>query len=133
MKLFENDDVLVGLDENVPCLEWIGKRPLHSEAFRESEEKSLQFYRQHKTQYPALEWYVDARKIRSVSSEDLEWVANEILPQFEAVGLTKEAFVMPESALGRFAVKDYSEKSQSGKVTFRMFASETDAKAWLKA
>jgi hypothetical protein len=71
-----------------------------SEAFRESEEKSVAFYRQYKPQYPALEWFVDSRKIRSLPEEDLEWVSTTILPQFAAAGLKKEVFVIPESALG---------------------------------
>jgi len=132
MQLFENDDVVIRLDESIPCLEWIAKKPTTSESFRESERESLRLYRQYKPTYPALEWFVDARKMRSLIEEDLQWVANEILPKFEAAGLTKEVFVMPEQALGRFVVKEYSEKSKSGKVTIRMFASVEEAKAWLR-
>ena len=132
MQLFENDDVVICLDESVPCLEWIAKKSVTSETFRESEIESLRFYRKYKPKYPALEWFVDARKMRSLLEEDVQWVANEILPKFEVAGLTKEVFVMPEQALGRFVVKEYSEKSRSGKVTIRMFASVEEAKAWLK-
>lgn len=132
MQLFENDDVVIRLDASVPCLEWIAKHPVTSETFRESELESLQFYRQYKPKYPTLEWFVDARKMRSLLEEDVQWVANEILPKFEAAGLMKEVFVMPEQALGRFVVKDYFEKSKSGKVTIRMFADVEEAKAWLK-
>ena len=132
MILFENEAVIISLDETIPCLEWIGKGRLQSQSFRESEHKSLQFYQKYKPEYPALEWYVDARKIGSLLPEDIEWVAHEILPKFEVAGLTKEAFVMPEKALGRFTVRDYSEQSQSGKVTIRMFVSVEDAKNWLK-
>ena len=132
MQLFENDDVVISLDASVPCLEWIAKHPVTSETFRESELESLRFYRQYKAKYPALEGFVDARKMRSLLEEDVQWVANDILPKFETAGLTKEVFVMPEQALGRFVVKDYSEKSKSGKVTIRMFATVEEAKAWLK-
>lgn len=133
MKLFENDAVVISLDNTVPCLEWIGKGPLQSQTFRESEEQSLHFYREYKPDYPQLEWFVDARKIGSLLPDDIEWVAQEILPQFEKAGLTKEAFVIPEKALGRFVVKEYSEHSASGKVTIRMFASAEEAKEWLKS
>ena len=133
MTLFENNAVLISLDVTVPCLEWIGKGALDSQTFRESEEKSLRFYREYKPQYPQLEWYVDARKVGSLVPADVDWVAQEILPQFEAAGLTKEVFVMPEKALGRFVVREYSEQSQSGKVTIRMFASAEHAKNWLRS
>lgn len=133
MKLFENDAVVIALDNTIPCLEWIGKGPLQSKTFRESEEQSLRFYREYKPNYPQLEWFVDARKIGSLLPDDIEWVSHTILPQFEKAGLTKEAFVIPEKALGRFVVKDYSERSASGKVTIKMFASAEEAKEWLKS
>ena len=133
MLLFENESVLISLDEAVPCLEWIGKGPLASQAFRESEEQSLAFYQEYKPQYPALEWFVDARKIRSLAPEDVEWVAKEILPQFAAAGLTKEVFVIPESALGRFVVRDYTDLATGNTVEIQAFASVEEAKQWLQA
>jgi hypothetical protein len=130
MTLFENNSVIVALDTSTPCLEWIGKGPLTSQDFRESEEKSLAYYQEYKSQYPDLEWFVDARKIRSLSSDDVEWVAQEILPQFAAAGLTKEVFVIPESALGRFVVNDYTDLA-GNTVEVRAVASIEEAKQWL--
>lgn len=133
MKLFENESVIVSIDESIPCLEWIGKRALNSQAFRESEKQSLAFYQKYKPKYPTLEWFVDARKIRSLLPEDVEWVAQEILPQFAVAGLTKEVFVIPESAIGRFVVKDYTDLATGKTVEIQAFASVEDAKNWLKA
>lgn len=132
MKLFENKSVIISIDELIPCLEWIGKGPLNSQTFRESEEKSLAFYQEYKPKYPALEWFVDARKIRSLAPEDVEWVAQEILPQFAAAGLTKEVFVLPESAIGRFVVRDYTDLATGKKVEIQAFVSVEEAKNWLK-
>jgi hypothetical protein len=132
MKLFDNDYVTLSLDETVPCLEWIGKRYMTSQIFRDSEEKSLKFYLQYKRKYPRLEWFVDAREIGPLSPQDTQWVVDEILPEFATAGLKKEAFVVPTSALGKMVVKNY--ESQAGmKVEIKVFDTVSAAKNWLKA
>ena len=132
MKLYENDAVCLSLDETVPCLEWKGKKFLSSEEFRESEEKSLQYYAQSKERYPHLGWFVDARHVGAVSPQDTQWVAKEILPRFATLGLKKEAFVVQSNVLGQMTVQTY--ESQAGQIIeIGMYDSEADAKRWLKS
>jgi len=117
MKFQENDVVCLSLDETVPCLEWIGKKFLSSEEFRESEEKSLEYYAQSKARYPNLGWFVDARQIGAVSPKDTEWVVKEILPKFATLGLKKEAFVVQSNASGQMTVQTYeSQRGRSSKL-----------------
>ena len=131
MKLFENEYVKLSLDEKVPCLEWIGKKFMPSEAFRASEETSLQLYREYKKKYPQLEWFVDARDIGPVSPQDTQWVIDKILPQFAADGLAKEGFVIPKSVIGKMTVKNYI--STAGKtIEMKLFDTVEAAKNWLK-
>lgn len=132
MELFENEYVKIAIDESVPCLEWVGKKAfIPSTEFRLSEEKSLQFYREHKKKYPKMEWFVDARHIDAIDPADTQWVIDEILPQFAKAGLTKEAFVIPESALGIITVNHY--KSTSGHtIEIELFKTGRAAKNWLK-
>ena len=132
MELFDSAYVKIAIDESVPCLEWIGKKGfIPSNEFRRSEEKSLQFYRKYKEKYPTIEWFVDARYIDAVDPEDTQWVIDKILPQFAEAGLTKEAFVIPESALGKITVTHY--KSISGHtIEIQLFDTAQAAKKWLK-
>jgi hypothetical protein len=131
MELFENDFYRLSLDESVPCLEWYGKRYMPSNEFRESEEKSLQFFKEYKAKHPNLQWFVDARDIKVIPEEDTEWVANVILPQFASSGLKKEAFVVPKSAFGQVAIENYT--SAAGEtIEIEVFDEASKAKAWLK-
>lgn len=130
MRLYENEYVELSIDERVPCLEWKGKRYMSSEAFRESEEKSLQFYRKYKDRYPQLQWFVDAREIGPVSVTDQDWVVKDILPGFASSGLKKEGFVVPKSSVGKLVVKNYSSKAGET-IMIKVFASESSAKQWL--
>ena len=131
MKLFENEYVILSIDEQVPCLEWIGKKGfLPSDKFRKSEEKSLQLYREYHGTYPGMQWLADTRKVGAVSPEDMQWVTDEILPQFVAMGLTKEAFITPAKEFGKMTVSYY--KSTVGQPpAIRMFKSVEAAKKWL--
>ena len=63
MTLFENEVVRISIDAKTPDLEWIGKGKMTSEQFRESEQKSLEFYKKHKNQHPGMQWFVDARHV----------------------------------------------------------------------
>lgn len=131
MKLFDDKYVTISLDEKVPCLEWVGKGYMPSKAFRTSEEKSLQFYLQHKDKYPKLGWFVDSRKVQALSTDDTQWVVDEILPKFASAGLKKEAFVVAASAIGKLVIKNY--RSTAGKlIEIKVFDTVDAAKKWLK-
>jgi hypothetical protein len=130
MKLYEDEFITLSIDESVPCLEWIGKKFMSSEEFRLSEEKSFQFYKQFKGKHSRLEWFVDARNIGPIATEDTQWVAEKILPQFAAAGLKKEGFVVPTSAIGKMVVRNYM--SNAGKVIeIQVFGTVEEAKNWL--
>ena len=128
MELFENDCVKIAIDESVPCLEWIGRKGfIPSIEFRLSEERSLELYLKHKAKYPKMEWFVDARYIDAVDPEDTQWMVDEILPQFAEAGLTKEALVIPESALGKITVNHYMSLS-GHPIEIRLFQTAEAAK-----
>jgi hypothetical protein len=132
MILFETDYIQISIDETVPCLEWIAKKNLLSAEFRASEEKSLQLYLQHKAKYPRLQWFVDSRNVVSVTAEDSQWVAQEILPKFAAAGLKKEGFVVPKSVIGKMVVNNYV--SDAGKtIEIKVFDNVEATKSWLKS
>jgi len=130
MLLLENEYVKLSLDENVPCIEWVGKKFMPSGVFRESEEKCLEYYHKFKEMYAKLQWFVDAREIGSVSPEDQQWVVENILPKFASAGLQKEVFVVPESALGKMVIKNYIAKAGEI-IAMNVFDNVGAAKKWL--
>lgn len=130
-KLFENDSIIVSIDEKTPCLEWIAKTHPTSTEFRESEWKSLEYYQEYKKQYPNLEWFVDARLVEGLDPKDTEWVVTEILPKFADAGLKKEAFVLPKDFFGQLTVEDYQDEAVNGQVKIHMFDDVEKAKTWL--
>ncbi len=131
MVLYENEFYKLALDTKTPCLEWIGKSFMPSEQFRESEIKSVEFYKKYKTQHPKLEYFVDAQEIGPISPSDTQWIVDKILPQFQELGLKKEAFVIPKTAIGKFVVKNYVS-SAGAVIEVNVFSTETEAKSWLK-
>ncbi len=131
MKLSDNESITISIDESVPCLEWIGKKRISSEEFRDSEQKSLQFYLRYKTKYPRLQWFVDARNVGVLTPEDVQWVVDHILPRFASAGLKKEAFVVPNSAIGKIIIRNYVSKA-GDIIEIKSFDNSEAAKNWLK-
>jgi len=132
MRLFDNEYLTLSIDEKVPCLEWIGKKYMPSEEFRASEQKSLDFFLMYKGKFPLLAYFVDARNIGPISPQDTKWIVDELLPKFTAARLTKEAFVVPASAVGKMVVKNYENKVGSI-LEIKVFDTVEAAKNWLKA
>ncbi len=132
MILFENRSVKICLDSEVPCLDWIATNHVSSDEFRESELESVKQYEILKQKYPMLEWFVDARKVEGLHTEDTEWAAEVILPKMADLGLTKEAFVLPSNVFGQFTIEDYKNEVADGRVTIHMFDDVTEAKKWLQ-
>jgi hypothetical protein len=131
MVLFENESYRISLDTEIPCLEWLGFSSMTSKEFRESEWMSIDFIKEYKKKYPKLEWFVDAREVGLISTEDTSWAVEEILPRVASLGISKEAFVVSESALGKLIIKNF--KSKAGEtIEIKLFSSSEDAKSWLK-
>ena len=103
-----------------------------AEEFRQSEYVSYDAYFQYKKDYPTLEWFVDARQLRPMDPQEVDWVAKEILPMFGKAGLTREAFVIPQHVMAQLAIHQYETKTAGGQVTVQMFGSVEEAKQWLK-
>jgi hypothetical protein len=132
MLLFDNEFVTLSIDESVPCLEWIGKKYMPSEEFRASEERCVMFFLMNKGKFPLLEYFVDARNIGPISPQDTKWIVDELLPKLVAAHMTKEAFVVPTSAVGKMVVKNYG--SRAGEmIEIKMFDTVEAAKNWLRA
>jgi hypothetical protein len=131
MILKETEYYRISIDPNVPCLEWIGLKPMNSEIFRESEIILRDSYLAKLKSYKSLCLYVDARKIGLLSTVDTTWVAKEILSPMASAGLKKEAFVIPESALERLIVSNFINKA-GDEVELKKFSDEKTAKEYLR-
>jgi len=131
MNLVEDEHYRISLDTSVPCLEWIGLKPMDSDTFRESEVHLKDHYLKAVKKHSGLQMFVDARVIGLISAADTTWVANEILPPISAAGLKKEAFIVPESALEKLIVRNF--KSKAGDIVeIKVFTDEKEAKYWLQ-
>ena len=130
MILIETPYYRISIDPNVPCLEWIGLKPMDSNTFRESEVKLRDFYLHNKKDYKSFNLYVDAREIGNISSDDTTWVVKEILPHMVTAGMRKEAFVVPETAMERLIVTNYINKA-GNIIEMKKFSDERAAKEYL--
>ncbi len=131
--LYENDQVKMYVDEDVPCLvnEWHGF--LSSDEFRSAILKLVDLLEEHAPTYGVLNMLADTRKLNVVSPRDLEWINQEVNSRYVENGAHFEAFVVPEEVFGESSVKRYIRQTTSqGLFTVQLFDSMEKAKAWLR-
>lgn len=131
--LYQTEKVKMYIDKEVPCLvnEWLGF--LTSKDFREAIIKLVELLAKHSPNFGKLNMLADTRKLNVVSPKDLDWINEEINPQYVKSGASFEAFVIPEDIFGEKSVKKYIESTTSeGIFTVKMFTTIEEAKEWLK-
>lgn len=75
----------------------------------------------------------DTRKLHVLSRDDTKWVAEEINPKYLELGITHEAFIVPQDKCGETAVMDYiSESNSSSSYITKIFSDFEEARNWLK-
>lgn len=127
--------VVTTFDPTVPCVvqTWLGFAT--SEEFRTATLTVLDFVRQQRAAFPRINFLVDARELGPLLHEDMRWAAAVADPQLRAVGMRRIAFVTPETALGRQAIRAYQEAAQespAATLESRVFVSRDDAVEWLR-
>ena len=70
----------------------------------------------------------DVTKLEIISSKDIEWLADEINPKYEALGFTEQAVIVPKSQSAQTTVSEY--EGVTGSFDTRMFLDELSAIRW---
>lgn len=70
----------------------------------------------------------DVSKLELISSKDIDWLTDEINPQYEAFGFTEQAVIVPKSQSAQTTVSEYEGKT--GSFDTRMFLDELSAIRW---
>lgn len=132
--LYETKNVRFYIDETVPCLvnEWYGF--IKSDDFRIAILKLVDLLRAYRPQYSSLSMLADTRELGILTRADVEWVAQEVNPQYLEAGATHEAFVLSKDEFGKLSVTRYVTKTNDeGEFVVRMFDSVQAAKEWLRS
>jgi hypothetical protein len=136
MVIFEDDCVRLEFEPEIPCIIWKPLKFLAGETWRNPFTRGMDFMESKIKEMPDLGWINDARLLKVVKPEDLLWLNKNVNDRAYKFGAKKVAFVLPESAFGKWAVKfyaDFTNKRMDNQFQIKAFITVDDAKKWIKA
>jgi hypothetical protein len=136
MIILEDDSVKVEFLPNVPCIVWKPLRFLAGETWRIPFMKGMDFMEEKIKTLPNIGWINDARLLKVVKPDDLMWLNTNVNDRAYKFGAKKVAFVLPDSAFGKMAVKfyaDYTNKRSDNSFQIKAFKSLDEAQKWISA
>lgn len=136
MVILEDDSVKLEFLPDVPCIIWKPLRFLSGDSWRKPFQKGMDFMEEKIKTLPNLGWINDARLLKVVKPDDLLWLNSNVNDRAYKFGAKKVAFVLPESAFGKMAVKFYAEftnKRTDNKFQIKAFVSMDEAQKWIAA
>jgi hypothetical protein len=135
--LFQNENVICQLDEEIPVLRhrWV-KEPT-SEDFRNGLLALQKIYLEHKSKYDDLKWLADTELLGELNEEDEKWLTSEWDHKlFAEAGVKVHAVILGDSIFADYPMEVFKKSSvQKFKeigVKLDVFANETNAYKWLK-
>lgn len=136
MIILEDDSVKLEFLPNVPCIIWKPLRFLAGESWRIPFMKGMDFMEEKIHTMPNIGWINDARLLKVVKPDDLMWLNTNVNDRAYKFGAKKVAFVLPDSAFGKMAVKfyaDYTNKRTDNNFQINAFKSLDEAQRWISA
>jgi hypothetical protein len=122
---------IVSFVESIPCIKATFSGVPHcSEHYKLVHLKLLQFIQIEIGKYARLHLLTDSTKAGIVLEEDLAYYKMHILPAIGAAGIRYHAIVLPESAFGKFFIRQASLSTKKLKV--ECFNTVASASKWLK-
>jgi len=136
MIILEDDSVKLEFLPTVPCIVWKPLRFLSGESWRIPFMKGMDFMEEKIKTMPNLGWINDARLLKVVKPDDLLWLNTNVNDRAYQFGAKKVAFVLPDSAFGKMAIKfyaDYTNKRSDNSFQIKAFKTLEEAQRWISA
>lgn len=136
MIIYADDTVCLEFLPEVPCIIWKPLKFLAGETWRKPFTTGMDFMEEKIKTIPNLGWINDARLLKVVKPDDLMWLNSNVNDRAYKFGAKKVAFVLPESAFGKMAIKFYAEytnKRTDNQFQIKAFTSLEEAQKWIGA
>ncbi len=136
MIIFEDPSVKLEFLPEVPCIIWKPLKFLSGESWRKPFTVGMDFMEEKIKQVPNLGWINDARLLKVVKPDDLQWLNSNVNDRAYHFGAKKVAFVLPDNVFGKIAVKfyaDFTNKRTDNQFQIKAFSSMDEAQKWIGA
>lgn len=111
---------------------WIGI--LTTTLFRELINESLTIYKKYlpklKQEDEQFLLLADVSKLELISDKDIEWLTDEVNPQYEGLGFTHQAVIIPAGFFAQESVQNYEGETPKGGFDTRLFGNSKEGLSW---
>lgn len=136
MELYKKQKIKVTLEEynGIAFIKEVWQGIITSEELRMYIKDTLEIYEK---QLPKLKQetvffllYADISEMELIKKDDMLWLDEYATPRYLACGITHQALIMPKSFFAQQSLKSYEGKTEDGKFTTNLFATEREALDW---
>ncbi len=139
MRLLSHEKLVVTVEEiqNTAYIKEVWSGVFTSTVFRRLIEKSLEIYREKVPQLKLNEMnfllFADVTMLELISAKDIDWLSNEVNLQYEEIGFTHQAVIVPKSSIAQGTVANYEGETVAGGFNTKLFPDELSALRWYVA
>ncbi len=126
MKVFENSNVVIELDENLQCLIQHWRGFASTEKYREAIFQTVDLFKKNKLN----KILSNTKNFGIVKKEDTDWTNAYSMPLLIENGLLYVAFILPDNVFPQMSVKNFTQGAVS-EVEIQYFKEVEDAKQWM--
>lgn len=137
MKLFKHEKLVITKEEinGVEYIKEVWSGVLSTTIFHKLVLESLKIY---KEQIPLVKrdnkrflLFADVSKLEIISSKDIQWLIDEVNLEYEKLGFTEQAVIVPKSQMAQTTVSEY--EGMTGNFNTKLFSEELAALRWFLA
>jgi hypothetical protein len=134
--VFEDEFVIVELDDSLPVLKHRWKKEPSGQHFREMLVKILGYYQQYCRKYNDLAWLADTQLLGELDEQTEKWLADvwdEKL--FGEGGVKFHAVILGDDLFAEYAMEKFkmeAEKKRDRDVQLGVFIDEEEAYDWIR-
>ncbi|MTI40952.1 hypothetical protein [Fulvivirga lutimaris] len=134
MKLFKHEKLVITKEEinGVEFIKEVWSGVLSTTIFHKLVLESLKIYRE---QVPLIKGdskrfllFADVSKLEIISAKDIQWLIDEVNLEYEKLGFTEQAVIVPKSQIAQTTVSEY--EGVTGSFNTKLFSEELTALRW---
>jgi hypothetical protein len=139
MKLFSHEKLVITVDEiqDTTYVKEVWSGVFTSTVFRRLVENSLEIYREHVSKLKCSKCkfllFADITNLEMINAKDIIWLTDVVNPQYEAIGFTEQAVIIPKSQIAQTTVLNYKGETREGGFNTQLFNDDLSAIRWFTA
>jgi hypothetical protein len=123
----------IGFDEVVPCVvQVLTGTARNNEHYQQATDMSVAVLKQKAEEFSKMHLLLDGSQAGPITSSDIDYFRNSVLPDMYNRGVRYVAFIPPEKKLSGIILAEMFRNINFKNLTIKQFTDFTSARKWLK-